>query len=197
MFDSHSDLAAIAYDGDERPDALLSAFAEKVIARGYKPAGLIQTNSCEGGALAVQLLPAAEHMLIGEARGPGARGCILDVGRLLDAGMRISDALKNGADVLIINRFGKQEADGKGLLFLIEEAIAQDIPVIIAVARSRWDLWISFAQGMSVLLPSNLGALTEWWDKVSAGKDRPPMNAPAGECHALFSVGESDAVVTH
>ena len=197
MFDSHSDLAAIAYDGDERPDALLSAFAAQVIARGYKPAGLIQTNGCEGGALAVQLLPTAEPMLIGEARGPGARGCILDVGRLLDAGMRISDALKNGADLLIINRFGKQEADGKGLLFLIEEAIAQDIPVIIAVARSRWDLWISFAQGMSVLLPSNLNALTHWWDTVSAGKDRPPMDAPAGECHALFSVGESDAVATH
>lgn len=168
MFDSHSDLAGIAYDGDERPDALLSAFAAKIVARGYKPAGLIQTNGCETGALSVQLLPAEESILIGESRGPGARGCILDVGRLLDAGMRISDTLKNGADLLIINRFGKQEADGKGLLFLIEEAIALNVPVIIAVARSRWDAWLSFSQGISVVLPPNLSALMQWWDTVSA-----------------------------
>ena len=197
MFDSHSDLAAIVYDGDARPDELLSAFAAQIVARGYKPAGLIQTNGCDTGALSVQLLPAAEPMLIGESRGPGARGCILDVGRLLDVGMRVSEALKNGADLLIVNRFGKQEAEGKGLLFLIEEAIARDIPVVIAVARSRWDTWLSFSQGMSVLVPSDLNALVKWWDTVSAGKDRPPMNAPAGECHALFSIGESDVVVAH
>ena len=172
MFETHTDLAAIAYDGDARPDALLSAFAAQIVARGRKPTGLIQTNG-SSGALSVQLLPSAEPIVIGESRGPGARGCILDVGRLLDAGMRISEALKAGADVLIVNRFGKQEAEGKGLLFLIEEAMAQNIPVVIAVAQARWDSWMAFSQGMGVALSPNLNAMLQWWDTVSATKDRP------------------------
>ncbi len=171
MFETHSQLAAIVYDGDARPDDLLSAFAMEILARGRTPAGLIQNNAGSSGMLSVQLLPSAEPWTIGESRGPGARGCILDVGRLLDAGMRISEALKNGADVLIVNRFGKQEVEGKGLLFLIEEAIAHDIPVVIAVARSRWDSWLAFSHGMGVLVPSQLDALLQWWDAVSVRGD--------------------------
>ncbi len=187
MLDSHSGLAAIVYESDERPDGLLGAFAAKIAARGLKPAGLIQTND-GSGALSVRLLPAAEPMLIGESRGPGARGCILDVGRLLEAGMRVSEVLKDGADVLIVNRFGKQEAEGKGLIFLIEEAMALQIPVVIAVARSRWDAWISFSQGMSVLVPSDLESLLTWWDA---------MSAPSNRRYAAISGEESDAVLAH
>ena len=166
MFDPRSDLAALVFDGKERPDALLAAFAARLVARGHKPTGLIQTGTCDGTAkvLAARVLHSGEEIALGESRGPGASGCILDVGQLLQAGMRISEALQNGAELLIVNRFGKQESEGKGLLFLIEEAMARNIPVVIAVARSRWGNWMAFTQGMSVLVPSNLDAMLQWWD---------------------------------
>jgi hypothetical protein len=73
-----------------------------------------------------------------------------------------------GADLLIINRFGKRERDGKGLTYLVDRAIAADISVVIAVSRDRFADWIKFADGMSVKLHCDRGSLHAWWDAVSA-----------------------------
>ena len=42
-------------------------------------------------------------------------------------------AIEQGADLVIVNRFGRQEREGKGLSYLIERALSADIPVVIAV----------------------------------------------------------------
>ncbi|MCC8963447.1 DUF2478 domain-containing protein [Bradyrhizobium sp. Pear76] len=78
-----------------------------------------------------------------------------------------SDALSAGADLVIINRFGKRERDGKGLGFVIERALDADIPVVIAVSRQSFADWIEFAGGMSVKLACDRHALDAWWRNVS------------------------------
>jgi hypothetical protein len=98
--------------------------------------------------------------------GSFAGGCRLDVGRLLDAGERIASAIDQGADVVIINRFGRQEREGKGLSYVIERALSADIPVVIAVPSHRFSDWIRFAEGMSVRLPCDRRALEAWWQRV-------------------------------
>ena len=40
-------------------------------------------------------------------------GMPLEYGQLLDAGQQIAGAIEQGADVLIVNRFGRQEREGK------------------------------------------------------------------------------------
>jgi len=64
---------------------------------------------------------------------PGAPGCRLDIKRLQNAGKQIAHALEQGADIVIINRFGKRERDGTGLTYLIDRAFEADLPVVIAV----------------------------------------------------------------
>ena len=54
--------------------------------------------------------------------------------------------------MLIVNRFGRQEREGKGLSYLVERALSADIPVVIAVPSHRFPDWIKFADGMSVKL---------------------------------------------
>ena len=78
-----------------------------------------------------------------------------------------SRALEDGADIVIINRFGRQEREGKGLAFLIERALSADIPVAIAVPAHRFADWIRFAGGMSVKLRCDRDALHAWWNRVS------------------------------
>jgi len=49
----------------------------------------------------------------------------------------IEAAIHEGADLVVINRFGKLEARGKGLIELIQKAAEADIPVLIAVPEHR------------------------------------------------------------
>ena len=96
-----------------------------------------------------------------------AAGCRLDVSRLEGVGARVADALEAGADLLIINRFGKRERDGQGLAYLIERALEAGTPVVIAVASQRFADWIKFAGGMSVKLACDRPSLDSWWRTVS------------------------------
>jgi hypothetical protein len=85
----------------------------------------------------------------------------------LTSGLRRYEALKAGADLVIINRFGKRERDGKGLAFLIDRALDADIAVVIAVSSKSFADWIKFSGGMSVKLACDRTALDAWWRKVS------------------------------
>jgi hypothetical protein len=80
----------------------------------------------------------------------------------------VAHAIDQGADLVIVNRFGRQEREGKGLSYLIERALSADIPVVIAVPSHRFADWIKFADGMSVKLHCDLGSLKVWWDGVAA-----------------------------
>jgi len=98
----------------------------------------------------------------------GYKACRLDVGQLLDAGAEVASAIDEGADLLIVNRFGRQEREGRRLLHLVELALSADIPVVIAVPSHRFAEWIRFANGMSVRLGCDRGSLDAWWRAVSA-----------------------------
>jgi len=112
-------------------------------------------------------------------------GCRLDVGQLLDAGQQIARAIEEGADVLIVNRFGRQEREGKGLSYLVERAPSADIPVVIAVPSHRFADWIKFADGMSVKLRCDREALDAWWHIVSSRNTDFVAPAHATVCEAF------------
>ena len=110
--------------------------------------------------------------------------------RLLNAGERVAQALERGADILIINRFGKRERDGKGLAYLIDRAFESDFPVVIEVSREHFAEWIKFAEGMTVKLACDRHALEAWWhgvsmrsagsgSKPSARAEHPGQHSPA------------------
>jgi hypothetical protein len=174
-FDSQCDLAAVVYERGEDPDGVLSAFAADLAARGYRAVGLVQCGGRGAGeaGLSARLVHSGEQVDLYQDLGPLASGCRLDPGRLLEAGARVSCALDDGADLLIINRFGQQESDGGGLLHLVVQALSADIPLVIAVPSHRFDAWIRFAEGMSVRLRCDRHALEEWWTKLHGRARRP------------------------
>ena len=73
-----------------------------------------------------------------------------------------------GARLLVINKFGKHEAEGRGFRPLIGEALAMGLPVILGVNGLNLPLFLDFAEGMAEALPADaeaicarLGALAE------------------------------------
>ena len=72
---------------------------------------------------------------IHEDRGAGASGCRLDESALAEAAARIEDNLEDSPDLLVLNKFGKAECDGGGLLDLIASAMDRNIRVVILSAE--------------------------------------------------------------
>jgi hypothetical protein len=175
MFDAQCDLAALVYDQHQDPDAVLRDLAEDLKAQGFRAVGMVQAGECADSSLSAVLVHSGETLLLSQDFDPNARGCRLDLGRLQHAGERVAGALEAGADLVIINRFGKRERDGKGLAFVIERALDAGIPLVIAVANHNFADWIKFANGVGVKLPCDLDAAGDWWRTILA---RHPKRTP-------------------
>lgn len=165
MFDAQSDLAALVYDETQNPDEVLLAFCDDLRRNGFRPVGLVQAGHCNGDRsdLSALLIHTNEQIRLFQNLGSCAEGCRLDVGQLLTAGARVATAIDHGADLVIVNRFGRQEREGKGLSFLIEMAMGSNIPTVIAVPANRFMDWVKFSEGMSVKLACNIASLQRWW----------------------------------
>jgi hypothetical protein len=185
-FDSQCDLAALVYGPDQDPDALLNAFAADLAAEGVRVVGLIQGGHRVGQApqLSAMLVHSGEDVELFQDLGAYAEGCRLDIQALTWAGQEIAAAIDRGADLLVINRFGKQEREGKGLLYLIDRALSAEIPVLVAVPDYCFETWVKFAEGMSVKIPVTRGALQGWWRKVSARNAGTPVLTHTTICEA-------------
>jgi Protein of unknown function (DUF2478) len=170
-FDAECDLAALVFGRPDEPDRLLAEFVQDLVTRGYRVVGLIQTRLPDGGA-AVTVLPTGETIPLAPQRGicsPAARPDPCD---LAAAAARIDVLIPTGADLVIINRFGKLEAEGTGLVEEIARALSFDIPVLVAVPEFRFTEWLSFCKGMGVKLPCRNGSLQGWWNAMIVGEPR-------------------------
>ena len=168
MLHAQGNLAALVYGNDQDPDAILRDFATELKTQGARVVGLVQAGQCADSSLSAVLVHSGEKLLLAQDFDPAATGCRLDLGRLENVGARVAEALEAGADLLIINRFGKRERDGKGLAYLIQRALDADVPVVIAVSSASFADWIAFAGGMSVKLNCSHAALEAWWHSVSS-----------------------------
>ena len=182
MFDSQADIAAVAYGPGEDPDGLLRGFAESLSRSGYRAVGLIQASrrsAVAPEALSAVMLPTGAAVSLRHDRRPSAIGCHLDADELAEARMRLAQAIAEGADLVIINRFGSSEAEGGGLIDLIVQALDADRPVLIAMPERRFADWIRFSGGMNVRLACRRDALDLWWRSVAgpAARRRPSSAA--------------------
>jgi len=171
-FDAQCDVAALVYGKPDEPDRLLREFVQDLTIRGHRVVGLIQTRLGDGSA-AVTVLPTGETIPLAPRRGPvSSRPDPCD---LATPAARIDVLIESGADLVIINRFGKLEAEGTGLVDEIARALRGDIPVVVAVPEFRFSEWLSFCRGMGVKLPCRDGSLQSWWNAMIVGE---PLSAP-------------------
>jgi hypothetical protein len=169
MLDVHSDLAALVYGEGQDPDSLLRAFAGDLKGAGARVAGLVQSgHRNRAPQLSATLLHTGTTIALFQDLGPDATGCRLDVGQVVSAGASISAAVDAGADLVILNRFGKLEREGRGLAYLIEKALFAHVPVVLAVAENYVGDWAAFSGGMGVQLPCDRAALDAWWQAAQA-----------------------------
>ena len=120
-------IACVMAGGRGDMDLLLHGFAMRAAARGLRLCGTVQVNSdCGAGRpcdMDVQVLPDGPVIRISQNLGRGARGCRLDPEALERAVAAAEARLSEGVDLVIVNKFGKHEAEGRGFRALIAEAV--------------------------------------------------------------------------
>jgi glycosyltransferase involved in cell wall biosynthesis len=147
-------------------DLILHKLARNLAARGLRCSGTVQINSKRPDSgpcdMDVQVLPDGPVLRISQDLGPSARGCRLDPAALETAAGLVAASLDGGADVLIVNKFGKHEAEGRGFRAVIAEALALGIPVIVGVNGLNLPGFDEFAGGLASRLPPDCDALEAW-----------------------------------
>ncbi|MCZ0962343.1 DUF2478 domain-containing protein [Paracoccus benzoatiresistens] len=158
-------LGYVSLPGRGANDQFLCQIAMQLQARGLRLAGTVQSNVERPGRkkcdMDIMVLPDGPVLRISEDRGDLARGCRLDAGVLEQAVVGVAHALP-GADLLIVNKFGKQEAEGRGMAPLIAEALDQGIPVLLGVNGLNLPAFQDFAGGLAAALPAEPSGVLDW-----------------------------------
>lgn len=146
-----------------RADALLAALAAALEGAGVPVAGMVRAamageRACE---MHLRLLPSGRVMSISQPLGPGADACTLDAGALEEAVAATARAIEAAPEgsVLILNKFGRQEALGRGGRGLIGQGLEAGLRVLVSVPVETRAAFESFAGGMAEELPADPAAL--------------------------------------
>lgn len=156
----------VTLPGPGATDACLAQTVAQLRAAGLRAlAGTVQTNPERPGRshcdMDLQILPDGPALRITQDLGPHARGCRLDAG-VLEQAAALTAARLDGAALLVVNKFGKQEAMGRGLVPVIAEACARGIPVLVGVNGANLQAFLDFVGDMATALPPGPAALADW-----------------------------------
>lgn len=151
-------------------DLLLAALAQRLLKSGLRVCGVVQSNHENPGDhpcdMNVHVLPGGPVLRISQALGSGSKGCRLDPSVLEQAALDVEARLTDGADVLIVNKFGKHEAQGRGFRTAIANAVEMDIPVLVGLNDLNQTAFEEFTAGEAIQLTAQMDTLQTWVEQA-------------------------------
>lgn len=163
-------LGYVTLQGKGATDAcLMQAVAQMRRAR-LALAGTVQTNPDRTGRdkcdMDLHVLPEGPVLRISQDLGKGARGCRLD-SDALERAVAACLARLDGAALVVINKFGKQEGLGRGFVPVIAAALERGLPVLVGVSALNLPAFLDFAEGLAHALPAEPAAVARWACEVA------------------------------
>ena len=162
-------LAYVTVSGRGLTDDLIEGIVCALVSDGLRIAGTVRVSPVDLDAhpcdMDLQVLPDGPAFRISQQLGSAARGCRLDGGTMEAIAAEV-EARLSGADLLIINKFGKQEAQGRGLCPAIMRAIEAGIPTLVGVNEMYTPIFQTFADGMAEALHPDLRSVRDWYERA-------------------------------
>lgn len=160
-------LGWFSLDDDASPgeaDRILARLSVRLADSGLRVVGAVQENTDLGADCAcdMDVLVIGEEdapIRISQSLGTGSSGCRLDPGALELAAARVAARLA-GAELLILPKFGRQEAVGRGFRSVIAQAVADGIPVLLHVPPEQRAAFAEFCGDMGQQLAAD--RLADW-----------------------------------
>lgn len=159
-------LGVMVYERGPQADDVLAQVAAVLSSEGYRIGGAVQSSVHRPGRRKCDMylhnVLSGEEILISLYRGNEARGCRLDPDAFVRVCLWGEQALAAGVDLLVVNKFGKEEAQGRGLRSVIAEALVAGTPVILGVSTLNLPDFEAFAGGAVEHLPPQREAILAW-----------------------------------
>ncbi len=153
-------------------DRLLADLARRLGDAGVPVAGAVQHNVETGDGTPCEMdlfvLAGGQTIRISQNLGPMSSGCRLDpVGLEKAVGLVEANLRAGTVRLLIVNKFGKQEAEGRGFRPAIGLALAEGVPVLTSVGRGNRAAFDAFTGGEAEPVPADPAAMLDWCRRVS------------------------------
>lgn len=161
--------AAVVYGPQSPNKTALSSFAADMRQKGYSVGGIIQEILCDAngrkiGVDAIALDTGDRFPIVRPSKEDIAAGsCGLDQSILTESSIVLRRAIEEKVNLLIVEKFGEREQLGEGLADDLLQAMAEGIPVLVAVPASALEKWKLFTGGLGDFLQSDIGELQNWW----------------------------------
>ncbi len=167
--------AAAVYARDLADRGALSEFAAELRTAGARVGGLVQdvVRGDDGRMRRIDMveLDTGRRIAINQPTRENLENktCSLDTSALTESTEALRRAIREGVDLIVLEKFGEQEQKGQGLNDEIFAAIAAEIPLLIAVPEFALELWQERSGALGDTLPYDLNAFRQWWATVHHG----------------------------
>jgi molybdate transport system ATP-binding protein len=171
--------AAVVFEHGDDADSAMAVAVAALRHAGMRVGGLLQVFGPAIGPcrreMNLLVLGSGDWIRLDQPLGPEAQGCTLDGDALTRAGQALRDAVQARPDLLVVSRFGKQEALGGGMRAEIAEALLSGIPVLVAVRAALSEEWESFLGAPSYVLPTCADTIATWARAQAAPLPQPAI----------------------
>jgi hypothetical protein len=159
-------LAAVIYESGFQIDDFLTRAANLLRADPISLGGALQENGPGAAGLCSAMtlidLRSQSRFRISQDLGSQALGCRLDTRGFTEIGPLLDQTLDHDVELLVLNRFGKAEAEGGGFRSAFVRAIEAGIPVVTAVRSPYTEAWSEFHGRLAIDLTPDIGAVLAW-----------------------------------
>lgn len=165
---THILLAAVQF-GSGDIDGFLSGIAETLANQGYHVRGVLQSRGVSAGEchcadMDLTTIGSRRRFRISQPLGNGSRGCRLNPGALAECAAFLEQELKQNCDLLVLNRFGRGESEGRGFRDLIGAALIAGVPVLTAIRPEYEQPWADFRGEIGCDLPMDHASVLHWFE---------------------------------
>jgi len=166
--------AAVVYSPQSDATAL-SSFAANIRQQGYSVGGIVQEIIRDAGGVktgvdAIALDTGDRFPIVRPSKEDIAAGsCGLNQSVLTESSIVLRRGIDAKVDLLVVEKFGEREQLGEGLADDILHAMAEGIPVLVAVPASALEKWEKFTGGLGDQLSSDTAELQKWWKTQNLG----------------------------
>lgn len=159
-------VAAVVYPIGFDIDGLLGQVVAQLRGRGLRLGGLLQHNiPVEGQVCAnmvIEDVVSGKRILISQDRGRLARGCRLDATGLAEAAPLLAALVDMPLDLVVVSKFGKQEAGGGGIRAELAIVLLAGHRVVVAVSETLTHEWDAFLGEPGTRLAPQAEVILDW-----------------------------------
>jgi hypothetical protein len=147
----------------------LRTFGLKLLGQGLPVAGMTEVMAERSDDTQIlQDIASPQQFQIFQDLGKLSQACSLDSTGLSEAAGFVEAQMEKPCALLVVNKFGKEEAERRGFCNVFRKAMLLDIPVLTSVNPNFNPQWQDFSGGLACRIGCTAEAIEHWWQAAKS-----------------------------